>query len=239
MKNILYEGDCLEIMKQIPDNSIDLVLTDPPYGTTACKWDSVINLDLMWEQLKRLIKPNGAIVLFAAQPFTSHLIMSNIKQFKYCWVWNKSQSTGHLNSWKMPMKKHEDICVFYSKQPLYNPILKDKPLKDQRPKTKRTKKTECYGNHDLSIHKCPVNKSMPNTILNFNNAQNTVHPTQKPVPLLEYLIKTYTNEGETVLDFTAGSGSTGEACLNTNRNFILIEKDPHYCNVIRERLGIE
>jgi DNA modification methylase len=233
----LYNGDCLEVMKKIPDGSVDMVLTDPPYGTTACKWDSIIPLEPMWEQLKRVIKPNGAIVMNASQPFTSLLVMSNQKMFKYSLVWKKSQSTGHLNAWKMPMRAHEDILVFYKKPPTYNPELKDKPAENIRPVTNRTKKTECYGSHKLDSHKCPPDKTMPNSILQFNNAQGNVHPTQKPVALMEYLIKTYTNEGETVLDFTMGSGTTGVACVNTGRDFIGIELDEEYFEIAKNRIG--
>jgi len=221
---MLHLGDCLDVMRDIPDGSVDLTVTDPPYGTTACKWDSVIPFEPMWAQLKRIVKPNGAIVLMASQPFTSALVMSNVKMFKYCWVWEKSQSTGHLNAWKMPMKATEDICVFYAAQCTYNPEITDKPAKNIRPITPRTKGSDCYGQHGLSAHRCPPDKSMPSTILKISNAQATVHPTQKPVALMEYLIRTYTNPGETVLDFTMGSGTTGVAAANTGRRFIGIEK---------------
>ena len=234
---LLLHGDCLEMMKLIPDGSVDMVLADPPYGTTACKWDSIIPLEPMWEQLKRIIKPNGAIVMTASQPFTTTLIASNMKMFKYCWVWLKSQAVGHLNAWRMPMRNTEDVVVFYSKQCIYNPELTDKPIKNIRPITPRTRKTDCYGDHDLNIHKCPPNKSMPATIIRFNNEQGTVHPTQKPVALMEYLIKTYTNEGETVLDFTMGSGTTGVACKNLGRNFIGIELDENYYQIATKRIG--
>ncbi|MCP5006379.1 MAG: site-specific DNA-methyltransferase [Planctomycetes bacterium] len=230
------QGDCLERMKEIQAGSIDMILADPPYGTTQNKWDSVIDLGLMWAQLKRVIKPNGAIVMMASQPFTTTLISSNMKMFKYCWVWEKSQSTGHLNAWRMPMRAHEDITVFYSKPPLYNPELKDKPEANIRPKTNRTKNTDCYGTHKLDAHKCPADKTMPNSVLRFNNAQGTTHPTQKPVALMEYLIKTYTNEGETILDFTMGSGTTGVACVNTGRQFIGIELDESYFKISKDRI---
>lgn len=232
----LMQGDCLDRMKEIPSGSVDMILTDPPYGTTACKWDSVIPLEPMWEQLKRIIKPNGAIVMTASQPFTSVLVYSNLKMFKYSMVWSKSQSTGHLNAWRMPMRAHEDLVVFYKKPPTYNPELKDKIAANVRPITSRTKKTDCYGDHRLDAHKCPPNKTMPNSILQFNNAQGTVHPTQKPVTLMEYLIKTYTNESNTVLDFTMGSGTTGVACHNTNRKFIGIEMDVNYYCIATERI---
>ena len=233
----LIHGDCLEKMKDIPDGSVDMILADPPYGTTSCKWDSIIPLEPMWEQLKRVIKPNGAIVMTASQPFTAALVMSNPKLFKYSLVWKKSQSTGHLNAWRMPMRAHEDILVFYKRLPTYNPEIKDKPKENIRPITNRTKHTDCYGAHKLDSHKCPPNKTMPNSILQFNNAQGNQHPTQKPVALMEYLIKTYTNEGETVLDFTMGSGTTGVACVNTNRSFIGIELDDNYFKIAQERIA--
>lgn len=230
------QGDCLERMKEIPDGSIDAIIADPPYGTTACKWDSIIPLEPMWAELKRVIKPNGAIVMTASQPFTSALVMSNLKMFKYSMVWKKSQSTGHLNAWRMPMRAHEDLLVFYSKPPTYKPELKDKPVNNIRPVTSRTKKTDCYGEHKLDVHKCPPDKTMPNSILQFNNAQGTTHPTQKPVALMEYLIKTYTNEGDTVLDFSCGSGSTGVAAVNTGRKFIGIELDQDYFEMAQRRI---
>ena len=233
----LMQGDCLERMKEIADCSVDMVMSDPPYGTTACKWDTCIPFEPMWEQLKRIIKPNGAIVLFGSQPFTSALVMSNPKMFKYSVVWQKSQSTGHLNAWRMPMRAHEDISVFYNKQPTYNPELKDKHIANVRPVTNRTKASDCYGGHRLDTHRYPPDKTMPNSIIQFNNAQGTVHPTQKPVALMEYLIKTYTNDGETVLDFCAGSGTTGVACCNTNRKFIGIELDPEYFKIAQERIS--
>ena len=233
----LLHGDCLELMKGIPDGSIDMVLTDPPYGTTACKWDSVIPLDLMWEQLKRITKKDGAIVMTACQPFTTSLIASNISEFKYCWVWEKTQAVGHLNAWRMPMRKHEDVCVFSKGTVNYRPQLESKPVKDQRPITTRTKSSDCYGDHKLGVHKCPPDKSMPRSILKFANQQRGKHPTQKPVSLMEYLIKTYTNEGETVLDFTMGSGTTGVACVNTGRDFIGIELDDKYFEVAKGRIA--
>ena len=231
------QGDCLELMKEIPDNSVDMVLTDPPYGTTACKWDSVIPLEPMWKELKRITKSTSAIVLFAAQPYTSVLITSNLGMYKYNWVWKKSQAVGHLNAWRQPMRNTEDVCVFYTNQCRYNPELKDKPLANQRPVTSRTKTSDNYGNHKLDVHKCPPDKTMPATILEFNNAQGTVHPTQKPIALMEYLIKTYSNEGDVVLDFTLGSGTTGVACVNTNRKFIGIEKDEGYFKIAEDRIN--
>jgi len=233
----LIHGDCLEVMPDIPDGSVDAIITDPPYGTTNCKWDSIIPLEPMWEQLKRVIKSNGAIVLTASQPFTTTLISSNMGMFKYCWVWEKSQAVGHLNAYKMPMKNIEDVCVFYSNPPTYNPELRDKPKLNIRPETKVRKKTQCYGSHAKeSIRKIPLDKTLPNQVIRFNNCQDNFHPTQKPVDLMEYLIKTYTNEGETVLDFCMGSGTTGVACRNLNRDFIGIEKDKKYFEIARERI---
>lgn len=213
-----------------------VILPTADFGTTACKWDSVIPLEPMWKELKRITKSTSAIVLFAAQPYTSVLIASNLEMYKYNWVWKKSQAVGHLNAWRQPMRNTEDICVFYTKQCLYNPELKDKPLENQRPVTNRTKTSDNYGNHKLDVYKCPPDKTMPATILEFNNAQGTVHPTQKPVTLMEYLIKTYSNEGDSVLDFTMGSGTTGVACVNTNRGFIGIEKDEGYFKIAQDRI---
>lgn len=236
MINKIIQGNCLEVMKDIELGSVDAIICDPPYGTTQCRWDSIIDFDLMWEQLHRIIKPNGAIVLFGSEPFSSALRMSNIKNYKYDWYWQKSQAVGHLNAWKQPMRNSEIISVFYKEQPRYNPILEDKLSKNIRPQTKRTKVSDCYGKHKLDIHKCPPDKSMPKTIIKFNNAQNTKHPTQKPVALIEYLIKTYTKENELVLDFTIGSGTTAVACINTNRNFIGIEQEQKYVDIARERI---
>lgn len=219
----LMQGDCLERMKEIPDGSVDLILTDPPYGTTACKWDSVIPLEAMWEQLKRIIKPNGAIVMTAAQPFTSVLVSSNLKMFKYDWVWKKPKGTGHLNAKKQPMRDKEDIIVFYQKQCTYNPQFKEgKPYKEKSG-WKGTKGYEGYG-VDKRTGNDNDGKRYPKQVLEFVGVErNTIHPTQKPVALMEYLIKTYTNGGETILDFTMGSGATIKAANNLNRNAIGIE----------------
>ena len=233
----LRQGDCLELMRDLPDGSVDMVLTDPPYGTTQCKWDSVIPFEPMWEQLKRVTKTNGAIVLTASQPFTSALVMSNVSWFKYEWVWHKTQATGHLNAWRRPMRQHEDILVFSGSSPVYTPQIKDKPEANQRPVTARTKGSDCYGAHNLNAHRCPPDKSMPRSIVTFANQQRGLHPTQKPVALMEYLIRTYTDKGETVLDFTMGSGTTGVACVNTGRGFIGMELDEGYFNIARERIN--
>jgi site-specific DNA-methyltransferase (adenine-specific) len=227
----LIHGDCLEKLQDIPDKSIDMVLTDPPYGTTRNKWDSVINFESMWNELKRIIKDNGAICLFGQQPFSSAVVMSNPKMFKYEWIWKKPMGTGFLNAKKYPLKDHENILVFCKKPHVYNPQFgKGKPYK-----TKRGGLSSNYGKAELTI---TVNdgKRYPKTTLEFNHPKKKIHPTQKPVELLEYLVKTYSNKGETVLDFTMGSGSTGVACKNLNRKFIGIEKDLKYFEISKERI---
>jgi DNA modification methylase len=237
----LMQGDCLERMKEIPDSSVDMVLTDPPYGTTACKWDSIIPLEPMWAQLKRVIKPNGAIVMTASQPFTSVLVCSNLGWFKYDWVWRKPKGTGHLNAKKMPMRDKEDIVVFYSSPVTYNPqFTTGKPYKDKAGKdhSKNTSMTDSYGAY-TNFRNDNEGKRYPKQVLEFGVVERgTLHPTQKPVSLMEYLIKTYTNECETVLDFTMGSGTTGVAAKSLNRGFIGIELDENYFNIAKERIGI-
>jgi DNA modification methylase len=225
----LLKGDCLELMKTIESGSVDAIITDPPYGTTACKWDSVIDFDLMWEQLNRIIKPNGAIVLFGSEPFSSALRMSNIKGYKYDWVWEKSKPTGHLNAKKQPLRKVELISVFYKKQCLYNPQGIE-PVNKMVSRTNRGNYGECSKTTKQTATNYPRN------LIHFNSIDG-VHQTQKPVALMEYLIKTYTNENETILDFTMGSGSTGVACANTKRNFIGIEKDEKYFEIAKERIA--
>ncbi len=222
----LMQGDCLELMKTIPDGSVDMILTDPPYGTTACKWDSVIPFEPMWAQLKRIIKPNGAIVLFGSEPFSSALRMSNIKQYKYDWVWKK-RAVNFLNAKKQPLREVENILVFNSL--VYNP----QGLIYSPKVNKRSNSTETNGAHGLSNLSEYTN--YPKNILEFKNERG-LHPTQKPVPLLEYLIKTYTQENETVLDFTCGSGSTLVAAKNLNRSFIGIELDEKYFEIAKERI---
>lgn len=229
----LHNGDCLKVMKGFDDNSVDAVVTDPPYGTTACKWDSVIPFAPMWEQLKRIIKPNGAIVLFASQPFTSTLICSNLKMFKYCWVWEKSKVTNHLNAKHQPMKKTEDITIFCSGKSQYYPQGLIPCIKICEEHSER--QSDNYG--DVKIGKyTQLHTNNPSNIIKVNSEHNTVHPTQKPVALIEYLIKTYTNKGETVLDFTMGSGTTGVACNNTERDFIGIELDAEYFAIAKARI---
>ena len=236
----LHKGNCLEVMKSIPDGSVDMILADPPYGTTACKWDSVIDLTLMWEQLKRVVKPNGAIVMTAANPFTSVLVCSNLKDFKYDWCWRKPKGTGHLNAKKMPMRDKEDVVVFYSKPCTYNPqFTSGTPYKDKAGKdhSATTSMTDSYGAYN-NFRNDNEGKRYPKQVLEFGVVERgTVHPTQKPVALMEYLIKTYTNEGETVLDFTMGSGTTGVACCNLSRSFVGIELDETYFNIASKRIA--
>ena len=238
----LMQGDCLELMKTIPDGSVDMILTDPPYGTTACKWDSIIPLEPMWEQLKRIIKPNGAIVMTASQPFTSVLIASNLDMFRHNLVWDKVSPTGHLNAKKKPLLRHEDVVVFsYAKHGnfKYNPEMRKGKYRNKSPKRSTDKiKDRCYG---VVEHKGDNFNDLyyPTSIYEYStgNRLNKLHPTQKPVALMEYLIKTYTNEGETVLDFTMGSGTTGVACKNLNRDFIGIELDENYFNIAKDRIN--
>jgi len=238
----LIKGDCLEKMDELPSGSVDMILTDPPYGTTACKWDSIIPLVPMWERLKRIIKPNGAIVLFGAEPFSSLLRCSNLKEFKYDWVWQKDKATNHLNAKRMPMRKNEIISVFYKKQCLYNPQLQKKDPKNIRPPTTKRKQADNYGRMTAeSVRQIPVDMSYPHETLQFigcsGDKGKSLHPTQKPVDLIKYLIKTYTNEGETVLDFTMGSGTTGVACKNLNRGFIGIELNDKYFDIAQKRIS--
>lgn len=237
----LIHGDCLDKMKDIPDGSIDLVLCDPPYGTTQCKWDTVIDLDLMWEQIKRVIKPNGAIVLFGSEPFSSLLRCSNLKQFKYDWVWEKTQATGHLNASKQPMRSNELISVFYKKQCTYNPqkTTRHKPMNSGTSRLIVQNKTSVYGTTSKDNVFGGNTDRYPRTNITFKSDKQTscMHPTQKPVALMEYLIKTYTNKGETVLDFTIGSGTTGVAAVNLDRQFIGIELDKGYFDIATERIN--
>lgn len=240
MSYTLHLGDCLELMPCIPAGSIDAIIADWPYGTTACKWDSVIPLEPLWKECKRVIKKNGAIVLTAAQPFTSVLVTSNLKWFKWEDVWHKTQAVGHLNAYIMPLREHESILIFGEGKIVYNPQFTDKPKEHIRPLTPRTKLSDAYGKHKLEQTRIiSIDKSFPRSVIkcaNVNRGEKLNHPTQKPVALMEYLIKTYTNPGDLVLDNTMGSGSTGEACLRTGRKFIGIEKDPGYFEIAKERL---
>tara|TARA_R110002072_G_scaffold752_3_gene6158 strand:+ start:2747 stop:3481 length:735 start_codon:yes stop_codon:yes gene_type:complete len=233
----LKKGDCLEVMKTIKDNSIDAIITDPPYGTTACKWDSVIDFELMWLELNRIIKPNGAIVLFGSEPFSSALRMSNIKNYKYDITWNKVAITNPMLAKKQPLRCLENILLFYKKQPTYNPQMQQgKKWHRGGKKEHKTKTLNISTLFNNGSDK--TNLKYPKNLIEFSNANkmNNVHSTQKPVALMEYLIRTYTNENETVLDFTIGSGSTGVACVNTKRNFIGIEQDENYFNIAKKRI---
>ena len=225
----LMFGDCLERMKEIPDGSVDFILTDPPYQTTACKWDSMIPFEPMWVELKRIIKPNGAVLLFAQTPFDKLLGASNIGMLKYEWVWEKTAATGHLNAKKMPMKAHENILVFYNKLPNYYPIKTTGHVRKSSTADRGRLESEVYGS-ESGVTTYDSTERYPRSVLKFSSdkQKSNLHPTQKPVALLEYLIKTYTQDGETVLDFTMGSCSTGVACLNTNRKFLGIEMDDNY-----------
>ena len=242
----LYHGDCLEVMDRLIEAgvTVDMVLTDPPYGTTGCKWDTIIPLDEMWDRLNKLIKPNGAICLFSIEPFGSLLRVSNIKNYRYDWQWFKSQSGNFMQANKQPHKRVEYINVFYRKQPTYNPLkIKNPKGVETRNKYKASKQKDIFIGQ-VSTHKkytasgvnYEADKLLPISLLKFKNVHKPLHPTQKPVDLLEYLIKTYTNENEVVLDFTMGSGSTGVAALNTNRKFIGIELDEKYFNIAQNRL---
>ena len=239
----LMLGDCLERMKEIPDGSVDMILADPPYGTTACKWDSVIPLEPMWEQLKRIIKPNGAIVMTASQPFTTILIASNIADFRHNLVWDKVSPTGHLNAKKKPLLRHEDVVLFSKAKHgvfTYNPQMRKGAYRNKSPKRSTDGVVgRCYG----TVKHTQDNFNddyYPTSVYELSTANRLekLHPTQKPVALMEYLIKTYTNEGETVLDFCIGSGTTGLAAKNLNRKFIGIEKDERYFEIAKKRLCV-
>jgi len=238
----LYKGDCLEVMRTIETGSVDAIITDPPYGTTACKWDSVIDFDLMWEQLNRIIKPNGAIVLFGSEPFSSALRMSNIKNYKYDWIWVKPNGSDPFQCRKRPMNNIEQISIFYSKQPLYNPQMIQSKMYKRKGGTEKIEIFDCVKDaeykSDLRYPMRILEYKKPGQIgSNAERKLNKFHPTQKPIALMEYLIKTYTNENETVLDFTMGSGSTGVAAKNLNRNFIGIEQDDKYFNIAEDRIN--
>ena len=236
MKEIIL-GDCLAEMPKIPDKSIDMVLCDLPYGTTACKWDTIIPFEPLWEQYKRIIKDNGAIVLTASQPFTSALVMSNIKMFKYDWVWAKDRASNFLNAKKQPLRNTESILVFNTKN--YNPIMENRgePSHSIGKSEGKINNGSTQGKRININGDTKTNLKYPRTLLEFAVPHPPIHPTQKPVALFEYLIKTYTNEGDLVLDNCAGSGTTGVACKNLNRQFILIEKEPEYVEIIKKRLA--
>jgi len=234
--NKIYNEDCLEGMKRIPDKSVDMILCDLPYGTTACSWDTIIPLEPLWEQYERVIKDNGAIVLTAQTPFDKVLGASNLKLLRYEWIWGKSEGTGGMNANKMPLKKHENVLIFYKKLPTYNPqFTEGKPYKIKRNKPSLD---SAYGKTGTKNNFLSVNegKRYPVSIVEFGRDKAKLHPTQKPVPLFEYLIKTYTNKNETVLDNCMGSGTTAIACMNTERNFIGFELDETYYEKSLERI---
>lgn len=234
--NKIHNMDCLEFMKTLPDKCIDLVLTDPPYGTTACKWDTIIPFEPMWEQLKRITKKNGAIVLFGSQPFTSALVMSNPKMFKYEWVWEKDKPSNFALAKSQVMKYHENILVFAFGKVNYIPQMSIGKPNHSVGKGIRKKGNESGANTIIVTNKTDGLKH-PKSVLKFNREAKPTHPTQKPVMLMEYLIKTYTNEGEIILDFTVGSGTTCVAAQNLNRNYIGCEISPEYCKIAEERLN--
>lgn len=237
--NEIYLGDCLELIpKFVESKSVDMIFCDLPYGTTACKWDTIIPFDKLWSEYERVIKDNGAIVLFASQPFTSALVMSNPKMFKYDWVWRKNRGTGHLNAKKQPMRDKEDLLVFYKKQCTYNPQgLVEGVFNNDRP-AKNKERRELYGTE--TNFGTSTKGNYPKQVLEFDKipTQKCLHPTQKPLSLIEYMIKTYTNEGDLILDNTCGSGTTGLGAKNLGRNFIMMEQDPEYYEIARKRVGL-
>lgn len=241
----LLQGDCLELMNQIEDQSVDMVLCDLPYGTTACSWDVVIPLDAIWEAYRRVIRPNGAIILTGSQPFTSTLVISAIDIFKYALVWEKSRATGHVHAKNKPMKRHEDVLVFSTGTTVHASQSSNRMTYNPQGLTRKEKPTvrKNRGASDAVMGLRPSHRdtmqefeNYPDSILYASSEGKTVHPTQKPVALMEYLIRTYTNEGDVVLDNCMGSGTTGVACVNTGRKFIGIEKDPHYFEIAKSRI---
>lgn len=241
---MIINDDCFNVLPTIEDKSIDLILCDLPYNKTQCAWDSPIDLDLLWQQYKRIIKPNGAILLFGMPPFDKILGCSNLSWLKYEWIWEKAQATGYFNAKKRPMIAHETILVFYDKQPTYNPqkTQNHKPINSYTKKADVQNKTSVYGKVKEDVSGGGETDRYPRSVIKFpsdkqkTKLDGTIHPTQKPVALCEYLIKTYTNEGETVLDNCAGSGTTGLAAKNTNRKYILIEKELEYYDICLKRL---
>lgn len=242
--NQIIQGDCLEVMPNMPDKSIDMILCDLPYGTTACKWDTIIPFEPLWKEYKRIIKDNGAIILFGNEPFSSYLRLSNLGWYRYDLIWRKTKAPNFIFGNKQPMKLTENIVVFYNKQPIYNPIYQKiigRCCGNKKTRGSANMHNEIVG---CSVKKLKYNKvprkKLPNNIIEMSNAYNgkikRLHPTQKPVPLFEHLIKTYTNEGNLVLDNCAGSGTTGVACKNLGRNYILIEKEEKYVEISRERI---
>jgi site-specific DNA-methyltransferase (adenine-specific) len=238
--NKIYLGDCLELMPQIVDESIDMVLCDLPYGTTRCKWDSIIDLPKLWSEYKRIIKPRGVIVLTAQSPFDKVLGTSNLEMLKYEWIWEKTQATGHLNAKKMPLKAHENILVFYKDLPTYNPQKTNghKPINSYTKYVKTQNNTELYGEMKQEISGGGETDRYPRSVLLYASDKQTscLHPTQKPLALMEYLIATYTNEGDVVLDNCCGSGTTGLGAKNLNRNFIMMDKEQKYVDIAKSRI---
>ena len=236
----LYEGECLALMAKLPDASVDMILCDLPYGTTACKWDTVIPFEPLWAQYRRVAKRNAAIVLTASQPFTTALIASNMREFRYCWVWDKALPTGHLNAKRQPLRVTEDVAVFYREQPTYVPQKTSghKRKVARRQYVKSGDGSQVYGAESRDTFYDSTER-YPTGIIEISNARQVgkVHPTQKPVALMEYLIRTYTREGETVLDNCMGSGTTGVACANTGRKFVGIERDDKYFAIASERIA--
>lgn len=234
----LLNGDCMKLMNEIPDGAVDMVLCDPPYGTTACSWDSVLPFDQLWKEYNRVLKTDGAAVLFAAQPFTTELIQSNRKAFRYCWYWLKNQPTGFAYARYQPMRKVEEICVFYRKHGTYNPQGVQKVV-GAKVRRNRAKADSVYDMTTLSKAYTPRFTNYPKNVLQFSTERG-LHPTQKPVPLLEYLIRTYTNEGDTILDNCMGSGSTGVAVKRVGgRHFVGIEQNKVYFDIACERIEKE
>ncbi len=235
----LYNGDCLEVMDKLIKQGVivDAIICDPPYGTTKCKWDAIVPFDEMWKRLNKLIKPNGSVILFGTEPFSSVLRMSNIKNYRYDIIWDKGRGKDPMNAKHRPMRRHENISVFYKKKGTYNPQMTKLETPDVRKNNKTTTSSLWNKNGDIITNKTYTER-YPTSILLYGNNDHTnrVHPTQKPVELMEWLIKTYTNEDELVLDFTCGSGSTGVACMNLNRRFIGIELDTNYFNTCVERI---
>ena len=237
LRGLIRHGDCLEVMKGIPDNAVDMILCDLPYGTTQCKWDSVIPFEPLWEEYNRVCKRNAAMIFTAAQPFTSTLVTSNIKNFKYTWVWEKSKASGHLNAKRMPMRAHEDICVFYRKPPVYNPqMTQGQPYHKGTWQAKNT--PDVWGEQRDYENKNDTGLRYPRTVQYFRTAESEgkLHPTQKPQALFEYLIRTYSQEGDVVLDSCIGSGTTAIAALSTGRKYIGIELEQKYFEITNDRI---